>query len=157
MFQISQRGMNDIKLSEGFRSKAYLDSAGIPTIGYGTIRINGVPVKMGMVCTIEEAERYLRQDLKVFEMEVNKAIAGVPTTQNEYDALVNICYNIGVSNFRSSTFLKRHKAGDKIGCAKAFEMWCKVTVNGRKVTNQGLLNRRIREADMYLRGIYQSK
>lgn len=157
MHQISQRGLNDIKLSEGYRGKAYYDDAGIPTIGYGTIRINGTPVRMGMTCTPEEAERWLKQDLSVFEKAVNKAIGNVETTQNEYDAMVNLCYNIGAANFTSSTVLRKHLAGDRIGAAKAFEMWCKVTVNGQKVFNQGLFNRRKRESDMYLRGIYQSK
>ena len=50
-----------IKEFEGFRTEAYLDGVGIPTIGYGTTHWpNGSPVKMGEVVTQEQAERYLK-------------------------------------------------------------------------------------------------
>ncbi len=47
--QLSRKGLEAIKFFEGLKLEAYEDSAGIPTIGYGTIRIDGKPVKMQML------------------------------------------------------------------------------------------------------------
>ncbi len=68
---------------------------------------------------------------------MNKVIK-VPTSQNEFDALVSETYNIGITAMQDSTFIKRHNAGDKVGCAEAMQWWNKVTVKGKKVTSNGL-------------------
>jgi len=65
------RGKELIKSFEGFRAIAYICPAGVPTIGYGTTRINGSRVKEGMKITSDEAEVFLEQDLKVFEDAIN--------------------------------------------------------------------------------------
>lgn len=151
--KISQKGIDAIKFFEGFRHKAYLDSVGIPTIGYGDTAVFGVPVKLGETITKEVAEESLKDDVGSFEAAVNAAIK-VPTTQNEFDALVCIAYNIGIVGMKGSTFMRKHNAGDKKGCAEAMKLWCKGTIKGKKVTIQGLLNRRILEGDIYLHGKY---
>lgn len=151
--QLSSKGLEAIKFFEGLRLEAYKDSAGIPTIGYGTIRINGRPVTMGMKITAEQAEQYLLADVENYVGAVNKAIK-VPTTQNEFDALVVETYNIGIGAMQDSTFIKRHNAGNKVGCAEAMQWWNKITVNGKKVTSKGLQNRRRMEADIYLDAVY---
>ena len=46
--------------------------------------------------------------------------------------------------------MRLHRAGDKIGAARSFEMWCKATVQGQLQTLPGLLARRQREAAYYL-------
>ncbi|MGU3363050.1 glycoside hydrolase family protein [Methylobacterium sp. M6A4_1b] len=46
-------------------------------------------------------------------------------SQNAFDALVSICYNIGPGAFASSTFLKRINAGDAAGAYDAILMWKK--------------------------------
>ena len=63
---------------------------------------------------------------------------------------INLAYNIGLPGFLGSTALKRHIDGNKKGCAEAIGWWNKV--NGKTV--QGLVNRRNREVQMYLNGIY---
>lgn len=151
--QLSRKGLEAIKFFEGLKLEAYEDSAGIPTIGYGTIRIAGKPVKMGMKITAEQAEQYLLADVEKFVAAVNKAI-NVPTSQNEFDALVSETYNIGITAMQDSTFIKRHNAGNKGGCAEAMQWWNKVTVKGKKVTSNGLKNRRRMEADIYLDSVY---
>ena len=65
LFDISENGFKLIRESEGFKDKAYLDTGGVWTIGYGTIRYpNGNPVKKGDTCTKEQAEEYLKNDVK---------------------------------------------------------------------------------------------
>ena len=69
--QLSRKGLEAIKFFEGLKLEAYEDSAGIPTIGYGTIRIYGKPVKLGMKIPAEQAEQYLLADVEKFVAAVN--------------------------------------------------------------------------------------
>ena len=108
---------------------------------------------MGMKITAEQAEQYLLADVEKFVAAVNKAIK-VPTSQNEFDALVSETYNIGITAMQDSTFIKRHNAGNKVGCAEAMQWWDKITVKGKKVVSKGLANRRRMEAAIYLDNIY---
>ncbi|MGL5833755.1 MAG: glycoside hydrolase family protein, partial [Waterburya sp.] len=52
-----------IKNFEGFRSSAYIDSSGLPVIGYGQTRINGTTVKLGQSISQEQADIALEQEL----------------------------------------------------------------------------------------------
>ncbi|WP_228147193.1 lysozyme [Acinetobacter sp. ANC 3832] len=141
---ISKAGIDAICSYEGLEFKAYLDSANIWTIGYGTIKYpNGVRVKKGDTCTIEQAKAYMASDLKSFEAAVNKV--KVPLNQNQYDALVSLTYNIGVNAFANSTLLKKLNAGDYKGAAAQFNVWNKV--KGKIV--QGLVNRRAKERKLF--------
>lgn len=145
--QISAEGINLICSFEGLELKAYLDSANIWTIGYGTIIRNGVKVKKGDTCTIEQAKAYMASDLKSFEAAVNKV--KVPLNQNQFDALVSLTYNIGVNAFANSTLLKKLNAQDYKGAAAQFDVWNKV--KGKVV--QGLLNRRAKERKLFEKAI----
>ena len=145
--QISAEGINLICSFEGLELKAYLDSANIWTIGYGTIIRNGVKVKKGDICTIEQAKAYMASDLKSFEAAVNKV--KVPLNQNQYDALVSLTYNIGVNAFANSTLLKKLNASDYKGAAAQFDVWNKV--KGKVV--QGLVNRRAKERKLFEKAI----
>ncbi len=49
----------------------------------------------------------------------------VPLTQNQFDALVSLIYNIGEGNFASSTLLKMLNAGNYRGAADQFLVWDK--------------------------------
>ena len=145
--QISAEGIILICSFEGLELKAYLDSANIWTIGYGTIIRNGVKVKKGDTCTIEQAKAYMASDLKSFESAVNKV--KVPLNQNQYDALVSLAYNIGVNAFANSTLLKKLNAQDYKGAAAQFDVWNKV--KGKVV--QGLVNRRAKERKLFEKAI----
>ena len=85
----SQAGIDLIKKFEGCVLKAYWDYKGY-SIGYGHL---GVPE--GTVITKEQAEQLLISDLPSYEAKVNKYDPVYHWTQNEFDALVSYCYNIG--------------------------------------------------------------
>lgn len=85
----SQNGINLIKAFEGCVLTAYWDYKGY-SIGYGHL---GVP--KGTVITKEQAEQLLISDLPSYEAKVNKYDSVYHWTQNEFDALVSYCYNIG--------------------------------------------------------------
>lgn len=146
-YSLSDNGMKLLEQFEGLRLEAYLDSASIYTIGYGTIKYpDGHKVKKGDKITKAQAKEHKLHDLKEFESTVNTSVK-VPLTQNQYDALVSLSYNIGSGAFKSSTLLKKLNSGDYKGAAEQFLVWNKV--NSKKV--QGLVNRREAERNLFIK------
>lgn len=144
---LSPIGLGLLKTFEGYKNKAYKDSANIWTIGYGTIKYsNGTKVKEGDTCTEDQASTYMLNDLKGFEETINNNVK-VVLTQNQYDSLVSLCYNIGASAFKESTLLKKLNAKDYLGAADQFLRWNKA---GGKVIS-GLKNRREKERELFLK------
>lgn len=140
-------GINLITSFEDLRLNAYDDGVGVWTIGYGTtVYPNGVKVKKGDVCTLDQAKAYFAHDLNRFETAVNSAVK-VPLTQNQFDALVSLTYNIGENAFKGSTLLKKLNAKDYQGAADQFPQWNK---GGGKVM-KGLVRRRAAEAELFLK------
>ena len=141
--RISQRGLDLIKQFEGYRDKRYLDSVGVPTIGYGTTAavINPVPA----TCTREQAEAWLRTSIeRSYAPPVNAM--GVPLNQNQFDALVSFVYNLGPGSVgTSSTMGQRLRARDYKGASNAFGLY--VNAGGKPL--QGLINRRAAERKLF--------
>ncbi len=143
----SKNGIEIIKEHEAFRSKPYLCPAGIPTIGYGaTYYPNGRKVKItDKPITRETAEEILLDMLKKYERAVNRYVQ-LPINQNQFDALVSFCYNVGPENFRRSTLLKRiNKNPCDPDIKRQFARWNR---GGGRVLN-GLIRRRKEEANLY--------
>ena len=141
----SKIGIDLISSFEDTKLKAYDDGIGVLTIGIGTtIYPNGVKVKKGDVCTLEQAKSYFANDLKRFEKTVNDSVK-VDLTQNQFDALVSLTYNIGSTAFKNSTLLKKLNAKDYQGAADQFLVWNK---GGGKVM-KGLVRRREAERALF--------
>lgn len=145
---VSQAAIDLIHSFESFRSNAYKDPGsknGLPiTIGWGsTSDLQGKPIKLGDVWTREQADVKFKQDIGRFSADVI-AEAG-PSTQGQIDAMVSFAYNVGIGAFRSSTLLKKHKAGDYKGAADEFGKW--VFNDGKRMN--GLVRRRTAEAALY--------
>lgn len=139
--KISQNGLDLIKSFEGLELKAYKDSVGVLTVGWGS---TGSHVKPGMVITKEQAETLIKQDVSRFEKGISDLVK-VPLTQNQFDALVSFSFNLGLGNLKSSTLLKKLNASDYSGAANEFLRWNKAA---GKVLN-GLTRRRQAEKDMF--------
>lgn len=130
--------------SEGKRLKAYRDCVGVWTVGYGhTGMAGGPPVRPGMTITEAEADDILSNDLRKFEQGVAALLAKAKgeVLQREFDALVDLAFNIGLGAFKSSSLLKAYVAGDKATAARKFGDWNRA---GGKVVS-GLVARRRRE------------
>lgn len=136
----SEKGINLIKLFEGFEPEAYMCPAGVWTIGYGHIRA----VKKGDKVNIAQAEILLRDDLQEAEKEVSSQLSLL--NQNQFDALVSFVFNVGVQNFRDSTLLKwaKNNANDEL-ISLQFKRW---VYAGKKVL-PGLERRREAESKLY--------
>ena len=144
---VSLFGIDLICGFEGLRLKAYDDGGGVWPGGFGTtIYPNGIRVKKGDICTEAQAKAYMAHDLKKFESAVNNAVT-VPLNQNQFDALVSLTYNIGPSAFSKSTLVKKLNAGDIRGVAEQFDVW--VNAGGKRM--QGLVNRRAKENEVFLK------
>lgn len=139
---LSARGLEFIKRHEGLRLRAYKDSGGTVTIGYG----HTATARDGQVITYVKANELLKSDLVRFEKVVNETIAGIPVSQHQYDSLVSFAFNIGIGAYRTSTLVKKLRAKDYDGAASEFMRW--VHAGGKP--NAGLYKRRFEEREMFL-------
>lgn len=137
----SQRGLDLIKQFEGFRSEAYRDVVGVLTIGYGFTS----NVREGDTMTKAQANARLARELSGYELAVKVATDG-QCNQNQFDALVSFCWNVGIEGMQRSSVIKAHRRGDYQAAARAFSLWNKA---GGKVW-PGLTRRRAAEAALYL-------
>lgn len=140
---INEAGLSLIKASEGLSLKAYKCPAGVWTIGFGT---TGKWIKEGVRITLEKAEELLREDVDTFYKGVEKAVDGIPTTENQMAAMASLAYNIGLGAFGKSSVLRYHRAGKRQMAAAAFLLW--VRGGGKKLP--GLVTRRAKERALYL-------
>lgn len=140
--KIGAKGFALIKSFEGLRLKAYPDPAtgGEPwTIGFG--HTGGV--KPGDVITEATADALLLADLGRFEAAVSKLCP--ITTQNQFDALVSLCFNIGEGNLKESTLRRLHNEGAYDQAKAQFARWNRAA--GKEMA--GLTRRRAAEALLY--------
>jgi lysozyme len=152
-----------IRQHEGLSLMAYLDEKknGVWTIGYGTIQYpDGVSVMRGDIITKWQAEHYMEYEADNKSKRINRLIDGIDLTQNQYDAILSLTYNIGFTAFKISTLLRKMKVNpwdeniykytmgeDSIPVADScqFTRWCRD--NGE--IKEGLLIRRGHECDLY--------
>jgi lysozyme len=145
--KISTRGLDLIKSFEGLVLTPYICSGGVATIGYGnTFYENGKRVTMrDRRITEARANELLLFSLVSFEQHVDSFCVDT-ITQNQFDALVSFCYNVGPSNLRNSTLLKKVNANPNDPTIRAeFLRWNRA--GGRPLA--GLTRRRTAEADLY--------
>jgi lysozyme len=114
----SHEGLLLTELFEGCRLQSYLDSVGVPTIGYGHTR----GVKLGMTITQVQAEQLLQIDVQTAVHAVN-VLVSVPLKQHQFDALVDFTFNLGSGSLASSTLLKYLNAGNIQAAALEFPKW----------------------------------
>lgn len=142
----SKKLIQAIKGFEGLYLKAYLDSKGVATIGWGHTQ----GVKLGQVITQAKAEEFLEHDLWVASR-FPATIAKIDT-QGKFDAVVDFIFNLGINNFKSSTLYRKILAGapDKEIQAE-FNRWVYATnkKTGKKEKMGGLVKRRAWEAQRW--------
>jgi len=145
------KNIDMIKKHEALRLKAYLPTPhDVWTIGWGHTQT----ARVGMVITERHAEKLLRGDLR-WVREVLDRDVKVPLTQPQYDALASFIFNLGGSNFRASTLLRKLNAYDYVGAANEFPKWNKQRQGGKMVVLRGLTKRRAEERELFLEGTKQ--
>lgn len=154
---LSAAGLVGIAVDEGYTPKAVPDAVkgkAVPTSGFGTTG----GVKMGDTTTPVKALQRMLTDVNSFEGAIKKCVK-VPLHQYEYDAYINLAYNIGVGKSGvadgfceserggPSTLVKRLNAQDYAGACDAILQWKKAggvdcSTPGNKVCG-GLWARRL--------------
>jgi lysozyme len=152
--RVSKAAVDLIHSFESCKLEAYPDPGsrdGHPwTIGWGS---TGAGIGPGVTWTQAQCDARFLADLAKFEDGVTRLIGNAPTSQGQFDALVSLAYNIGLDEdadtiaegLGDSTLLRKHKAGDFEGAAKAFRSWR--FNDGREM--RGLVRRRAAEAKLY--------
>jgi lysozyme len=135
-------GLTLVKSCEGCELNAYQDIRGIWTIGYGH---TGPPqVESGQSITQDQADQFLLANLQTAIDAVNQHVT-VPLNQNQFDALVDLVFNIGAGAFAASTLLRDLNNNDFDSASQQFLVWDHA---GAQVS-QGLENRRIKEQTLF--------
>ena len=132
--------MDLLKDKEGFRNEAYLDSAGVPTIGYGFTK----GVKMGDTMTEEEANARLLEEMAITDRDYNNLVTA-DLNSNQQAAVKSLIYNIGGPQFANSKARAALNAGD-------FETFKKEAAEFRMADGKvvpGLENRRRDEIELF--------
>lgn len=118
---LSAAGFVGLALDEGYTSKAVPDpvlGTKVPTIGFGTTG----GVSMGDTITPPAAMKRALADVNKFEGAVKRCVK-VPLAQYEYDAFINLSYNIGSNAFCNSTIVRRVNQLDYAGACEAILQW----------------------------------
>lgn len=119
---LTDTGLRLLKQFEGYRTQVYQDAVGYWTIGYGHLVKPTDPYHpYGPIKTIsnEEAEELLRRDSEEAQQAVRSMVT-VPLSDNQFDALTSLVFNIGSGNFSRSQVLTALNRGDYNGAARAF-------------------------------------
>ena len=165
--KISDNGINILKLFEGSvkiggKHVVYDDKTGKPvntkeplpkgaTIGYGHLIKSDEDFMKGITESV--ATELLRSDIVTAERAVRNNI-NVPLSQNQFDALTSLAYNIGTKNFANSTVVKyinnpNFHSSVYPNLESAWKAWNR---SQGEISN-GLINRRQNEWNMYNSGI----
>jgi len=137
---IAQSTLDFITKEEGARNRAYKDSKGLWTIGVGHLIKADEQHLINATLSDQEVKDLLKSDLKWCSEAVETSVK-VPLQQHQFDALYSLCFNIGETNFRKSTVLRKVNENDIKGAADAILMWNKPAV---------LEKRRKRERELFL-------
>lgn len=144
--KLDKKGYDLIRKHEGLRLTAYLCPAKIPTIGYGnTFYEDGSKVKIGDEITKERADKLFEIIADDFADKVFK-ITKAKLTQNQFNAIVSFAYNVGLTNYRNSTLLKKVLFNPN---SKDVEIQFMRWTKAKGVELTGLVNRRKDEVKLY--------
>ena len=141
--QISQKSVQQIMIDEGCVLYAYKDSGGIWTIGCGHTQ----GVKPGDTITKVQAITFLTSDCQNAVKQVNDL--NLPFNQNQFDAVVQLVYNIGIGRFQMQQLYKVMKLN--VNDATIHDLFLNTCVHDAKGTVlSDLQARRKRNADLYI-------
>ncbi|MFK7766474.1 MAG: peptidoglycan-binding protein [Mariniblastus sp.] len=160
---VSARGTDLLKSIEQLRLTPYNDQNGQDisawvegaTIGYGHLISRGEWATYAGGITAAQAEALFVSDLQPYASAVQSGVTAT-ITQNQFDALVILTFNIGIGGFQRSSVLKlvNNPAAQTpySSLEQAWKAWNKSQGN----VMQGLINRRNAEWNIYSQNIYQT-
>ncbi len=160
-YSVSSKALDLLKSIEELAEQPYDDQTGKDitswvkgaTIGYGHLIAKGDWSKYKNGITKAQAETLFKNDLAPFVSKV-KSVITARVTQNEFDAMVILIFNIGKSAFASSSVAKLvNNPGAVTAYANLEKAWMAWNKSQGKYS-KGLVNRRKAEWKIYTKGIY---
>lgn len=121
---LSGAALVGLVINEGYSDKAIIPVPGdVPTLGFGsTTRDDGSPVRLGDQTTPPKALGKALRDVQAYEGKLRQCVT-VALTQGEYDAYVDLAYNVGPRAFCGSSLVRRLNAGDYDGACAEILRW----------------------------------
>ena len=131
-----------MKQLEGVRHTAYDDGQGNMTIGVGHYIKPDEPKLYYATLSNAQVNDLLKRDMRPCERSINNNV-NVPLTQNQFDALMSFCHNVGPDKFAGSNVIKHINRENYTKAADALLSWNKP---------QDIIKRRQRERKLFLQG-----
>ena len=149
---ITSDAIKSIKDFEKLKLKVYKLGDDKLTVGWGHAEdIDKTKLKKGQEIDIETAKKFFKEDISNAEAGVKRMFdqwrqKGIDRkiTQDQYNALVSMAFNMGITSFRECGFIQHIKHGDY---KKAGEMITKTRISSKY---PGLEKRREKESKMFL-------
>ncbi|MBD2841466.1 lysozyme [Erythrobacter sp. KMU-140] len=91
----SERLIEAMIEEEGVRYDVYRDVAGYPTVGVGHLLLPEDNLRVGDTISHERAMDFLESDIAKAEDIVVRLVGDLPINQHEFDALVDLAFNVG--------------------------------------------------------------
>ena len=133
------------------KAYSYICPAGYATIWTGLTRYpDGSAVRLGDSLPIPQAQEYFQLEVNKFASQV-LSLVSIPLSQSQFDSLVSFTFNVGINAFKNSTLLKKLNSKDYIGASNEFTRWVFASVNGKKTKLPGLVRRREKEKELFLK------
>lgn len=98
LLQPSAKLLRTMIEEEGARRTVYRDVAGNPTVGVGHLVRPTDDLQVGDRISHDQVLDFLEQDLATAQQAVRHLVGDLPLYQNEYDALVDLAFNVGEGN-----------------------------------------------------------
>ncbi|MES1192615.1 MAG: RHS repeat-associated core domain-containing protein [Steroidobacter sp.] len=135
-----------IQQSEGgLKTKVYQKKGDVPTVGAGHAVLPGDKLKVGDTITEDKAKEFFKTDLADKEKAVRDIAGDTKLSQNEFDALVDLVFNVGQGRVKDSpNLMNAIKDGDY---KKMGENLTYTKMNGEQVP--GLVPRSKERTDLF--------
>lgn len=138
---------------EGVRNVVYRDVAGYPTVGVGHLVLPEDGLRVGDRVSDDQILAFLESDLAKAESGVRQLVGDLPLRQHEFDALLDLVYNVGIGNVAESESPRLNaaiSAGDYAAIADELDY----THAGGQFA-KGLKYRSERRAKIFLEAAYE--
>jgi GH24 family phage-related lysozyme (muramidase) len=101
LLQVSQSMKDALIAEEGVRDVVYRDVAGHPTVGVGHLVRPEDGLRVGQKVSQDQILQFLEEDLRVAEGAAARVVGDLPLFQHEFDAVVDLVFNVGEGNLSS--------------------------------------------------------
>jgi GH24 family phage-related lysozyme (muramidase) len=149
----SMQLMEAIAQEEGVRLTVYRDVAGNPTVGVGHRVTASDGLQVGDVISYDHAIDLLERDLAASEAIVGAMVGDLPLFQHEFDALVDLVYNVGEGTVSRANSPALHRAIANADHAAIAEELIYEKAGGSFAA--GLAYRSVRRQSIFTEGLYE--